>query len=575
MLDRLRRNLPEILGFLALSGIMSLTYRALISTDTILSFDDDVLVYPLLDQDSITTYFKNLRAHQFLDIQPVRDLLYMLDIWLIKVLPFWSYHLSNLLIWLAVCGIYMKILGRVVESRASRNLIIFLIAIHPAMALSLSWISAKKHLLAALFTGLATWVLMQPPRNTKARRIFQVAGWTVFYALAVFSQPIAILWPFWAALYLWTEGDASGEKGQNKWRNKWRILPLLLPAFAVLAICFKLNWDYYSGIYVVHTGARKVSHQFNLPFAVLGIGRYVYNVVFPSTISVAYDYGAIQNVLGLIFLPLSLWVFIKTMPVRKLLLWGAYAVFPIAVVLERQSNIFVSDTYLAIPMLGIAVLFGESTVGIIRKIHAHPAKIRKAVSALFLVWVAFSVYQSKGISRGFMSDLELWEWASGVEKTPFTLSQQVIMEGRHGNDRKALYLAQFFYNWNPQHLLAARTLANAVFAYREWSDQEKIKFLEERMNPDPWFNYFLAGLYMKQEKFEKAWEHARNLHLGAMDFEGSAESISAEVSFLCRRAKGADCENIEKNFMKSTENRVQPWRHAVFEGRLKAMMPSF
>lgn len=560
--------LPEILGVSGVLALMLVIYNPVLSAEKLLSFDDDLLLFPLLGLDSLSEYFKLLAANKVLDLQPVRDLSFLIDFQLNKLLPFWSFHLSNLVVWLGVCLVYWSILARVVESRLTRNVVMLLVAMHPVMAISLSWIAARKHLLSALFTGLATRLLLEMPSDSGRGRILRGLGCSVLYTLAVFSQPIAILWPFWAALWLLFDPREACSKASA------RGLLALLPAFVVMVICFKLNWDYYNGPYQVQTGTNKIDQQFNLEFAILALGRYAYNVVIPSTVSVVYYHGALKNLIGLVILPVLLWVFLKTIEIRKLLVWGTFAAFPLAVVIERQNNIFVSDTYLAIPMLGLALLFSLAAVGL-RGRFPVPSGYNKILSALGVLLLGFYVLESRGIARGMSSNDSLWDWASSVEKTPFSLSQQVVMELRKGDDEKALYHAQFFFNWQPEHMLAGRTLGWAVQAYRGWSDEEKIKFLEARWSPDPWLNYFLAGIYTKTGNHQKAYSFARNIVSRAMDLEESAEQISAEVTFLCYQAKAPECNLVEQQFMKSTAPRVLPWRHSIFEARMNALITRF
>jgi hypothetical protein len=569
MKKRWLQFLPETLCLSFMLAIMAFVYGQVVSTDAILSFDDDLLLDPLLKLDSLTGYFQALFANRVLDLQPVRDLSYLFDIQLMKRLPFWSYHMGNLLVWLAVCLVYWRILSGLVESRIARNATILLVALHPVMALSISWIAARKHLLSALFIGLATWLLLRRPKESGfARALIWGLGCSLFYGLAVFSQPIAILWPFWAVLWLFFEGKGafSGES--------FRRGLFLLPAFLLMAICFKLNWDYYSGPYLVHTGATKITRGFDVSDAALAIGRYVYNLVIPSTITVAYYQGATQNVIGLGILPALVWVLAKTIQARTLLVWGTFVVFPLAAVIERQANIFVSDTYLAIPMLGVAVLVSTGASGLVARFPSL-RNHNRVFAALGVLLIGLYSFESKSITRGFLSSEALWDWASSVEKTPFSLSQQVLFEMKRGNDQKAVYLAQFFYNWTPNHLLAPRTLGAAVNGYKGWSDDEKIRFLKERWSPDPWLNYFLAGILAKTGNFEKAYSIARNVAPRALELEQSAEGISAEITFICKRAKGTDCDLIEQQFMKSTAQRVLPWRHSEFESRMKGLLAPF
>lgn len=242
--------------------ILSVAYFALsaslIKNDPILSYDDKLLLSPLLENSSVTGYFKALEESRIVDRQPLRDLSYLMDIALKKHFPLWSFHLTNIIIGLLSLFIFFRLAQFYLKDKFLLIGTTVLLAFHPSLWLTLSWISGRKHLLSFFFILLATLAIHVFKRKRNSN--FLLLSIISFF-FALLSHPIAIFWAIWTFYFLKDE-------------NKVVKFQFTFPAILLSLIVAWTNFHYYQGIYLKQGASAKIISGYSFAESILALGRY-------------------------------------------------------------------------------------------------------------------------------------------------------------------------------------------------------------------------------------------------------------------------------------------------------------
>jgi hypothetical protein len=304
---------------------------------------DAQLIMPLFDQfEGLSGYFHSLFTWQTYDLQPVRDLTLLIDHWAFKSFGLNTQPFQNLIYWCLTIVLVRRLLQIVRPDLTvvSQNLIIFLFSLYPLFCASLSWGIARKHILATMFTIWTTIHFLNYLSHPKKRLIL---AWALTYALAVLSQPICVLWPLWALLYLSLHG-------------KIRSWVTLIPSFCLMTLIAWANHLYYenSPLFKLYYESKSSSGS-ELSEKLLGFGHYFYQLLLPYAPATAYELGHWSVLVGLLLFVLfnALYYKFKRL-LTPWLTWGAFVFFPLSVVLSNPH--IISDAYLLVPAIGMLFL---------------------------------------------------------------------------------------------------------------------------------------------------------------------------------------------------------------------------
>lgn len=216
-------------------ALQAIVYAPLFRQDPLLNRDDLDLIEPLKQVSGLGSYFSGIAEGRIFDVAPVRDLTFKANLLAAGIPVLGGFHFWNSVIW-SLCALLVFLILRAKNfSPTAVYASILLLACHPAMVNTVSWVSARKHLLAAFFILVATAAVV-----TGRPRRHRTAWITFCYFLAVFSQPIVLLWPLWWLLFLRTEEKKS-------WRE---ALLSIAPLTPILAVAAAVNAWYYSGPYL-------------------------------------------------------------------------------------------------------------------------------------------------------------------------------------------------------------------------------------------------------------------------------------------------------------------------------------
>jgi hypothetical protein len=489
-----------------------------------------------------------VRSGRIRDIQPVRDLSFGCDLLAIKLIGIKTFHLTNVLIWSSIIFITFQILLRITGQSALTMGLTACFALHPVFVGSVAWISARKHLLSCLFIAIATLLIMIFAED-RARKLRSVVLAILFYSLSIFAQPITLLWPSWAALYLWLR---RAERRTIVW--------FIVACSPALVVCAALNGAYYTGRFVEQTGAEKfVSAPGALGVSFLALGRYFVNLIIPIKLATTYNPGSTLNLIGLFLFVVFVFAAIKGVGTFQALPWLWLYLFPLLTVTARMTNIFVSDTYLLTPALGM--------VGVLGRVGVSFGDVwsKRAAGFLIAAAVGCALLSSREV-RAWESDAALWAHAYSVEPTPNALAKRAYYLAQEGRTTEAIEAALRLGVWAPAHGEYPYVLARAVYLDKNLSTDQKLKFLQEHPVEDPWFDYYLAALLARQGRSKEAFGAMRAGLAKPRAFKSELATVAAEALALCKRAENSECDGLLVPLRRQPE-----WNEASFMLRLRSL----
>ena len=141
-----------------------------------------------------------------------------------------GWHLTNILLHVAVVALAFALLRRLDVSRPVAGAIALIFAVHPVHSESVAWISGAPDLiLCAAMLGSIWFVILLGEKKTPLRWALAIA----LYLVALGAKEIAILYPLVVVALLWRRERDNGEKGVS-WA---RTLSIAWP-FAAVAVAY-------------------------------------------------------------------------------------------------------------------------------------------------------------------------------------------------------------------------------------------------------------------------------------------------------------------------------------------------
>ncbi len=318
--------------FLTLLLVIIIAHSSLLFPET-LENPDASIIYPVLEKvTSIFDYFSKLAAFETIDFQPVRDLTFFIDLWWFDHFSFEITIILNCFIWALACFNLLKVAEENTETEKITSLLLILcFAVYPVFLQTVNWGIARKHLLALLFTLLATREFFKWIKG--GGKEFKIVVW---YTLSLLSLPISIGWPVWAFIYCkyYQPGDRDKKK-------LFSVLGLIM--FLLLLI----NWAYYKSSYTfLEVYPRKVSN-FDPIMIAINMGQQFWQLIYPYQLSFFYnfDHKALWG-LGL-FLVAMIVFFLKYRKNTYLWMWVLFGACHAVVILSTPEIYY--DSYVVFP----------------------------------------------------------------------------------------------------------------------------------------------------------------------------------------------------------------------------------
>ncbi len=549
-------------AFLLSAFLSFVIHWPMIVHDPLTSRDDHMLVNPLFDVHSLKQYWIGLKTGKIMDFQPVRDFSFWLDIHSTIRLGFGVFHLGNVLVWIACLAICARILRREIKHPEVGALCLIFLAIHPSIASTVAWVSARKHLLACFFALLATHIALKVPGDNGAPSGKGVRlSIIITYALSILAQPIQLFLPLWIALRGFLEKQAA------LIRTALACVPI---AVAVAAVNY---WYYNLGTYKAVSPASKfataASFTEGIGIPVLSLGRHFFQIVAPFWVSAEYYPGSIQNIIGVVLMPLFVWVCLKRIDIKTSVSWLFFTFLPIGWIVAARTNIFVSDSYLLLPLIGFSVLLGKLLDPCAESFKRCKPIFQYVGVATFAALVIFFSILSSHQSFSWRSDDAIWENAFRTNRTP----HNVAYIGLRFLDQKkyddAYALAREDIQWAPYDPTVSVFYARAVYMNPKLSVDEKLKLLEAARHSGIWPTYFGSVLFAQKGKFDLAFMLSqRALMSEPGSFAGEFEIAVAESYAYCKHIRPlVECDAMVTKQRKKYDR----WSEEAFKARLASL----
>ncbi len=330
----------------------------------LLYYDDAALIGALKQIDSLSSWLGHYAQGRAIDLQPVRDITYLFDLWVETQVNVRVHHFTNLLLYLWLGQLVFRICGEVGLRSRTQAWATAIFLVHPIHIEAVAWASGRKFLLAGALLAYATLLALRIRNRCEITAVvsryyfFMVAA----YIASLLSQPIGILFAIWALWYLFPQ-------------RKQLPYMMLCFVFGITSAIFSVaNLLYYSIAFVNQSGFDKFQ-DFSIHRAMAALwslGRSVFNLTIPFRLSILYSQTAVWNFVGLAIV-LSLLILFFVSQRRNLnvespitngrattlsfVVWTILVYLPVGNVLP--VNIFAADRYLYVPSIGIIVLLAS------------------------------------------------------------------------------------------------------------------------------------------------------------------------------------------------------------------------
>ncbi len=481
--------------FLLLSFILiCFIYYPVLSSSVIIDNDFNIVIAPLTKIHSFSNYWLAIKNNHIFDIQPIRDISLLAAIKFSTLFNFSKTILYyNFILWLVCLILLYKALLRFNYSSWHSSFITALLGIHPAFTQTIPWLSAHKHILSFFFILLSLNYFLKAWKEVHLKKrdhIFCI----LFFTLSILSQPITITFPIWLAIYVFLS---------KNYKETPRFWYKTLGIMMIVMICgMAINYWYYSGPYIISTSSLKFI-PLGLTERLLSLGRYFMQIVWPISFARNYYYGSTLNLVGLLLLPIAFMIFNKFLGWKKTVIWGSLFFLPLLMVNVRMTNIFVSDTYLLLPSVGLILLLYTTAKKIIIKIPLP--KHFYITSYIFLMLIL--TIQARVEARHWIEPMTFIKVAYEREKSCLNLLNYATYlwripsmreEATKRSNEIIVNNCQFASMPSTFFAEARNAVVAGIYFSEDLTNEAKLRILKQSHNP--YAKLFIANIYLKTDK---------------------------------------------------------------------------
>ncbi len=553
------KNSTWLFVFLLGAGLLWI-YGQQFQDDSFLFHDDPEVIRSMDSIFSIQDYVSARARGIIWDIQPVRDVVTGINYFILNQFNLSLFHLANVLIWfVTMLGTYKLMRVGLKRSAWFAGVFTLFIAFNPLYVTSVSWLSARKHLLAACFIVWASYHTLQWIKSAP-KAILRLSAVYVLYSLAVFSQPIVLLWPFSVLLIV-------------LYFKQYSYLKWVFPLFAVMGWVAYLNHTYYSGptYLLLSSGTSKYLDD---NFGMIGvrlmlIGRYFFQTLIPYWTSISiYDVKAWQGLVGLFLIPVSVLVLLKRLPRSQVVIAGLFFILMLAPVVGRVTNIYGSDTYLITASIGAYALWAH---------YFSTYKLFASSNAKVLICFMLLIFLQLSHQRAaaWDSDVNVYRVAKDLEQSTYASQEYIRSLMRANRSQEAALSAQDLLQLDPEARFARGIISVTIATDSRLSIPQKAELLRKNQFTDPLSLQALAKLEFAQEHFESAEALLLEV-LKTYDWSeavaANPESFGALLSLSCWNGSNIQCA--EKLEMLTSKVRLV-WQSPKYQRELALVNQQF
>lgn len=384
-MNKIEKLQPYLLPVIALFFIA--VYFPLLKNDPFLQRDDVRIVSPIKNIHNITEYIEAVKADEIADVQPLRDLSYLVDIKIFEFTSIKTFHITNLLLMIVCVYLFMKILR---ELKFNSTQIIFgvlLFALHPILVSAFGWVSSRKHILGLAFIFNSIYLIIKKGKLTP--------GAALSYLAAICSHQIFIFFPAWVLIYF---------KSYKLEINKKLYSLMIIGGIIIFSVGFFKTFYIGTGddTYGLYSYSEHISRS------VLSAGRAASLIMIPVVIAAVYSQGSLYNLVGVVLFILYFYLVYKSKRAKDGFVWTSL----IILTFTPTFIAFVNDTYLYLPLAAFIISTLYLTHNYINKLAPV------IISILFLF--AIKTISASGMWR---SDLDLWQYSYEQEHAPYSALQ--------------------------------------------------------------------------------------------------------------------------------------------------------
>jgi hypothetical protein len=334
---------------------------------------DSNFIYPFLSKiNSPWEYLSQLTALETIDFQPIRDLTLFVDVWFENRLGLNVSIFLNTVIWAYCCCLILSIIIRFFKrlDEMTAVIVVSCYSVYPIFLQTINWGISRKHLLAFMFTLLATKAFLEWFQSRTGQ--FKIV---VFYTLSVLSLPISVGWPVWCLCYLWLIHRDKLKEGR-------KLISLLV---IIMLLLVTINVAYYNTSSTYLQLYPKKANLISVEFIALNLGQHFWQLIYPYNLAFHYTFrnGAVTGFI--LFLALLTFAVVKLRERKLFWAWLLFAAAHVSIILTTPTIYF--DTYLLSPsfaFLMIIILLVED------KLPSH----RFFLIPLFIFWTGFTLSQN-------------------------------------------------------------------------------------------------------------------------------------------------------------------------------------
>jgi hypothetical protein len=286
-----------------------------------------------------THFFSSMPTVSVYYYRPL-SLLWMRLVYAVLGQPREIWHLSSILLHMAVAASLLFLIRRLTGNLKAALLAAALFAMHPIHTEAVAWLSSSGDMLLTLFLVLCLYFYAAEDGPISFASL-------IFATLAMFTKETGIVVPALIFLYEWTRSSFK--------HSVVKALPYLVPAILFLELRAQ----------AIHTFRSGVAKQMGLDELILAwprmIADYLGHLIWPVHLSPSYDMPADQAIWPLLLLALAcaalLWAGRSWSPNARFgALWFALTLLPALATRAVFADDYVHDRYLYLPTVGLALM---------------------------------------------------------------------------------------------------------------------------------------------------------------------------------------------------------------------------
>ena len=482
--------------------------------------DDHIILNAIRKVGGLEDYINRWRFGHVLDLQPVRDISYFIDIGLNKLFGIESFFvLQNIIILIWTTFLISVLLGRYV----SNNFAIILSLLffnHPNIFHIYIEPTSRKHILSLLFFLLSYFYFLKIDLKDHSRPTTKSC---LFFTLSILSAPISLN----LSLFYLSEVKLFNKKTVKK----------ILPFFVISFVLGVANLYYYKVIYFDFMGYERTQQLLPAPEFFSAIGIIFRQIFFPFIFAFYYISSTIPTLIFTVLSPFIIWLPLRNKSKTR------HFIFIYLIIIFTLYGLGTSVFYLNTYSLFVSFSFLFLYAPILEK-RKYSTIILSAIFFLTTIYFSYSREEEK------------FDYLSRtVKQEPNCRIVQylILEEAKTGNSKK---INEYGRHWLNHHCRiissSAPYLTLLVATYliihnKELNIQEKIVLLKKRLSSQNDLILLSSILYFKAGEINKIEQLFNDFNFDEVPsvFLSETSHILEDSRKLCTESKLSFCDKWE------------------------------